>query len=224
MEVSSMNASWSPDGKYLTYVLRADARVSPAGIVVRPTSGGNARQIQIPLSNIRRLVWLPETQTVLLIGREALTVRHGIYEYGLESGELTKVADPADLPESFLHSTPSRDGKTFYRSDWDPDTGVSTLVAWDLETKKDRTLGSTRGLTWNPTPSPDGRTLAFPRSDPGTGENRLMLIPTTSGSPRAIEVTGGYEPLGSLGNVQWSSVGRFLLVSGGDDEVGTVAL
>ena len=37
-------------------------------------------------------------------------------------------------------------------------------------------------------------------------------------------MTGGYEPLGSLGNVQWSSDGRFLLVSGGDDEVGTVAL
>jgi dipeptidyl aminopeptidase/acylaminoacyl peptidase len=73
-------------------------------------------------------------------------------------------------------------------------------------------------------PSPDNRTLAFVQSDPGTGENRLMLIPAAGGSPRAIQVTGGYEQLGSLGNTQWSPDGRFLLVTGWEEKAKTVSL
>jgi Tol biopolymer transport system component len=224
MEVSSMNPSWSPDGQYLAYVLRAEARVSPARFVVRQVSGGDAREIEVPLGNIRSLTWLPDSRSVLLIGRAPLAVQRGLYRYGLEDGELEKLADPADLPDGFIQSLASRGGKTFYRSDWDPDAGVSTFYAWDLDTKTDRKLGSTPGLTWNPASSPDDRTLAFAQSDPKTGENRLMMIPAKGGSPRAIEVTGGYEQLGSLGNIGWSRDARFLLVRGWDEEAETISL
>jgi Tol biopolymer transport system component len=225
MDVSSMNASWSPDGQYLAYVLRAEARVSPSRIVVRPISGGDAREIEMPLKNMRSLTWMPDSRSILLMGVEAASrFQHGIYEYDLESGKLTTVAQPAEMPEGMLQSSTSADAKTFYRSDWDPETGVSTLYAWDLATREDRKLGTTPGLTWNPMPSPDNGTLAFVQSDPATGENRLMTIPTAGGSPRTVDVTGGYEQLGSLGNTQWSPEGRFLLVTGWDEEAETVAL
>jgi Tol biopolymer transport system component len=112
----------------------------------------------------------------------------------------------------------SRDAMIFYRWDWDADTGVSTLYAWDLETKRDRTIATMPGLTWQPTPSPDGGQVAFVHSDPETGANRLMILPAAGGSAAPIEVTGGYGRLGSLANIAWSPDGRFLLVRGQDDE------
>ncbi|UCG76109.1 MAG: PD40 domain-containing protein [Gemmatimonadota bacterium] len=216
MEVSSNRAVWSPDGQYLAYLLETDVRVSQSKIVVRPVSGGDGREIDVPLSKLHDLLWLADSRSVLLVAEVPLAGGRGLYRYDLEGGSLEMLAAPADLRIPMLGG--SRDARIFYRWDWDADTGVSTLYAWDLETKRDRTIATMPGLTWQPTPSPDGGQVAFVHSDPETGANRLMILPAAGGSAAPIEVTGGYGRLGSLANIAWSPDGRFLLVRGQDDE------
>jgi Tol biopolymer transport system component len=214
---------WSPDGRYVAYV-RTEHGNRPAGLIIRPIAGGDTRELDLSMRQVRAIWWAPDSRSVLLNGVEEEGPDAGIYRLDLESGELTTFVEPEAVPEDFWQFSVSGDGKTFYFARWEPSSRTSRILAWNLETREETELAMAL-MTGRPSLSPDGRTLVFSESDPATRRNRLVAVPVTGGALQELEISGGAEQLGMMFcGCEWTPDGRYLLATGWNEEAETMTL
>ena len=209
---------WSPDGRYLAYIRRAPGGARPGTVVIRSITGGETRELDVELRQIRQLMWDADSRSLLLFARQRTDAELGLFRLDLESGGLSTVVAPGAI-EAFLQMFAAPDRRTFYFARWDPSARVTRIMAFHLDTLEETELGSTPLKTFRLATSPDGRSLAFVLADPAAGKNRVVTLSTSGGKIRELEIssTSGLRPL-DIRFVQWSPDGKFLLLTAGNDD------
>src|SRR5207248_651574 len=77
--------NWSPDGKYLAYVVNGDS-----GAAIRSVATGQVRLLPRTLTYYRNPSWSPDGRWLLTSGRD-LKGREGIFQIDAQTGEVTPV-------------------------------------------------------------------------------------------------------------------------------------
>lgn len=201
---STENPVWSPDGRFLAYILRPNVTYgfSPSTLVIHTLENGEEREISPSLSAFSDLRWSPDGHFILAWGIDKKG-QYGIYRIDVQTG--------ANLPivkGQVNHPVWSSDGKMIlYVSE-------NAILVRDLETNEEKQLFKPVGKISpaNLVISPDGRQLAFSLS--GTvPETSLMVMPTAGGSPREILQLKDPESIrsGWHGNIEWIADGRQIL-------------
>ncbi len=216
---------WSPDGRYLAYTRRASGGARPAAVVIRSIAGGEARELDVKLRQIRQIFWGADSRSLLLLARKETDAGLGLFGLDLESGELSTIVEPGVMEPVAYRVFISPDRRTFYFPRWDTAARVTRIMALSLDTLEETELATTHLRPFRFAPSPDGHTLAFVQADPAAGKNRLVTLPTAGGDIRELEVSSG-SGLGSLDlrNCLWTPDGGFLLLTSGNDADGTSGL
>jgi len=216
---------WSPDGRYLAYTRRASGGARPAAVVIRSIAGGEARELDVKLRQIRQIFWGADSRSLLLLARKETDAGLGLFGLDLESGELSTIVEPGVMEPVAYRVFISPDRRTFYFPRWDTAARVTRIMALSLDTLEETELATTHLRPFRFAPSPDGHTLAFVQADPAAGKNRLVTLPTAGGDIRELEVSSG-SGLGSLDlrNCLWTPDGGFLLLTTGNDADGTSGL
>jgi len=133
---SSFGPKWSPDGKYLAFAPPLEQ--FPSSIFVMPSQGGKARKFENPSGMWQ---WLPDSSGLWFFGQDE-EKRPLFKRLEVESGQWKSKSIPgAELPKP---NTPSMafsgDGKTFFYVKMGMDGSDPGIMAYDLETGKERYL------------------------------------------------------------------------------------
>jgi Tol biopolymer transport system component len=221
---SQVRPSWSPDGRYLAYLVeqfRGSSTSNPPTLAIRAMDTGQERLLRLPADVYlpREHQWLADGQSLLLRYMDR-DMAAGIRRIDLRTGESQVVYF---RPEGNVHNfmiTP--DGKTLlvYLREERPDEDQlgTALVARDLESGEEREIFRAPvedgRLTGFSSLSPDGTTVAAWHG-PGTEAwARLFTIPLDGGEPREIPTAEGVR----LGyQVMWTPDQRFLITTRPDD-------
>jgi Tol biopolymer transport system component len=136
---SNFRPQWSPDGKYLAFVpFQNLSGQFPSSIFVMPAEGGKARKFENP-SGIWQ--WQPDSSGLWFFGQDE-EKRPLFKRLELESGEWKTVSIPgAELPKPGVPSIAfSGDGKTFFYIKMGQGGSEPGIIAYDLETGRERYL------------------------------------------------------------------------------------
>ncbi len=201
---STIDPVWSPDGRFLAYILRPNVTYgfSPSTLVIHSLENGEEREISPALSFFSNLRWSPDGNFILARGIDKKG-QYGIYRIDVQTGAILPI-----VKGQGTHAVWSSDGKKiFYVSE-------NAILVRDLETNEEKQLFMPveKASPANLSISPDGKQLAFSFS--GTVPfTSLMVMPVAGGSPREILQLKGPEYIrsGWHGNVEWIADGRQII-------------
>ena len=201
---STVDPVWSPDGRFLAYILRPDVTYgySPCTLVIHTLENGEEREISPALSAFGNLRWSPDGNFILAFGINKKG-QSGIYRIDVQTGAILPI-----VKGQVNHAVWSSDGKKiFYVSE-------NAILVRDLETNEEKQLFMPveKASPANLTISPDGKQLAF--SFKGTVPfTSLMVMPAAGGSPREILKLKDPESIrsGWNGSVEWIADGHQIL-------------
>jgi Tol biopolymer transport system component len=201
---STVDPVWSPDGRFLAYILRLNVTYgfSPGTLVIHSLENGEEREISPALSAFSNLRWSPDGRFILAWGIDKKG-QYGIYRIDVQTGVILPI-----VQGQVDHAVWSSDGgKIFYVNE-------RAILERDLETNEEKRLfmAAEQSIPINLSITPDGRQLAFSLS--GTVPvTSLMVMPTAGGSPREILQFNEKEsiPSGWHGCVEWIADGHQIL-------------
>ncbi len=195
---STSMPDWSPDGKYLAYVVRrGSGPTSGAVIIIRSLATGQERELRADVGSFYWPRWSPDGRSFLANGDDAKG-RQGLLQIDAQTGAVTL------LVQSRLYITGqawSPDGQAaFYCDNGD-------LVRRDLARGESAVLAKCpSGPRANFAVSPDGQSLAIFR-----GGRTLDILPAKGGGVRElVRFQEGEEMNGGPGTV-WTPDGRHVL-------------
>jgi Tol biopolymer transport system component len=223
---SQMRPSWSPDGRYIAYLVeqfRGSSTSNPPTLAVRSLDTGQERLLRLPPDVYlpREHYWLADGHSLLLRYMDR-NMAAGIRRIDLRTGESEVVFF---RPEGNVHNTMiTPDEKTLLlhmREERANEDQLGTVLKTrDLESGEEREIfrapeedGSLTGFS---SLSPDGTTVAAWR---GRGTERriryvIFTIPLDGGEPRDIPTAEDVK----LGDqVVWTPDQRFLITTRPDD-------
>ena len=193
---------YSPDGKWLTYIR---AGTGPSIHVFRNLATGEERNVNTGFIGGREQKWFPDSQSLLVDGLPGTQEPRGLYRVNAQTGAAT-LLKVGSFGASFAISP---DGKTVYYSQRLASETQTRVMAWEIETGKERELlrGDGLGPThWiGITLSPDGKQLATARID--GAEHVLELQSADGGSRREIYRVRDPEVIQEL---EWNPDGSYL--------------
>jgi Tol biopolymer transport system component len=201
---STIDPVWSPDGRYLAYILRPNVTYgfSPSTLVIHSLENGEEREISPALSAFSNLRWSPDGHFILAWGIDK-EGQYGIYRIDVQTGVILPI-----VKGQVNHAVWSSDGeKIFYVNE-------RAILVRDLETNEEKQLfrAAEQSIPINLSITPDGRQLAFYLSG-AIPETSLMVMLATGGSPREILQLKDPEsiPSGWHGCVEWIADGHQIL-------------
>jgi Tol biopolymer transport system component len=182
---SNRQPDWSPDGKYLSYVVGRGRRDRVATLAIRSMETGDVREVlPAELANFYNPEWGPDGRSVIAQGID-LKGRRGLYQIDTGTGSTSPVV--ITEPGTFASMpTWSADGKKlYYRLSVGEDTA---FIERDIASGRDRDVIRRRrsgGVTLGGvTLSPDGKYIAT-RHDVDK-HSTVVIIPVAGGEPREI--------------------------------------
>ena len=189
---NNVNPSWSPDGKYLSYVSGRGRPDAPPVIVIR--AGDTLALVHEFEQKLRRAEisgWEPNSRALLAVG-EDFEGRRGAFRLHLDTGEPT-----------FLWATPaspglsmpawSADGHALYYWNRVNET-EQVFIAHDVASGTEKEI-IRRSFLGPMLVSPDGRWLATETVDPSRNDRVLLLVPPEGGKSREVmRVPAGVPP------------------------------
>lgn len=192
------NAAWSPDGKYLAYLVTCDNGC----IVIRSVATGQVRRLAPTMSNVGRPSWSPDGRSLLASGKDA-TGRGGIFRIDVQSGEATALIAGEGLQA--LPGGWSPDGTKVYFN------RIDGVVERDVASGLERMVHLEAGGLKQAQLSPDGRyVFGVAGFDPSTQSSPLVVVPVAGGQPRElfrVVTSQGFMP----GPFQWTPNSRAVL-------------
>ena len=211
--------AWSPDGRWLAFVMRAPAEdARPLATLPKPPEGSDWAPVP---KLVDRLIYRRDGAGYVDPG-----YRH-VFVVPAEGGAPRQVTQG-----NFEHAGPIRwmaDGKsllvTSQRSeDWEYDPLDSELYRIDVTTGEATALTGRDGIDAEPALSPDGRRIAYVGFDDrqlASHDSRLYVLDVASGESRLL--TGGLDR--PVSSPAWDARGRgvyFAYVDEGQDKIGWV--
>ena len=201
---STVDPVWSPDGRFLAYILRPNVTYgfSPSTLVIHSLENGEEREISPALSAFSNLRWSPDGHFILAWGIDKKGQR-GIYRIDVQTGAILPI-----VKGQVDHAVWSSDGKKIFY------VNENAILVRDLETNEEKQLFMPveKASPANLSISPDGRQLAFSLS--GTVSfTSLMVMPAAGGSPRELLQLKDPESIraGWHGNIEWIADGRQII-------------
>ena len=181
----AQNATWSPDGKYLAYLVTCDNGC----LAIRSVATGAVRRLAPTMTNVGVPSWSPDGRSILASGRDAMR-REGMFRFDVQSGEASPVI-LGDGLQALLRGW-SPDGTKVYFGRMD---GV---VERDLASGSERMVHMEAGGLRLAQLSPDGRyVFGIAGFDPSTQSASLLVVPVAGGPPRElfrVSATVGFTP------------------------------
>ncbi len=181
----AQNATWSPDGKYLAYLVTCD----DGCLAIRSVATGAVRRLAPTMTNVGGPSWSPDGRSILASGRDAMG-REGMFRFDVQSGE----ASPVILG----------DGLQALLRGWSPDGTkvyfgrIDGVVERDLASGSERMVHLEAGGLRLAQLSPDGRyVFGIAGFDPSTQSASLLVVPVAGGPPRElfrVSATVGFTP------------------------------
>ena len=215
----SGQAAWSPDGRWLAYV-RTPTGSAPSRrgggprLVIRSVEGGEARELQLPLTEVGNLWWKPESTRLLALGVHG-DHGQGLYEIDLETGETRTVLTSDDKwLGRVTTASMSADARTFVIAKAAEER--DRVTAYDLETGEAYQVPASasnpdRLFVITADVSPDGAILAYTAGSKDGEE--VWMVPLSGGEDRRL-----YNPSGAWGlrSIEWLPDGSAFLVVAAD--------
>lgn len=209
------HAAWSPDGRYLAYV------VSEGGgrrFAIQSRETGQERQLPANLHRLftGRFHWSPDGRSLLVAGFDQPD-HHAIFQVDAQTGALTTLVERRVAGELLAEPAPSPDGKAiFYRRQPPNGKGPFLILKREFQTGGESEVFREQGpFNWWAF-SPDGRQLALlTDTDKEWNARVLKVVPVAGGEGRELFRVQDPE---FLFEVTWSPDGRHLFFSRGADK------
>ena len=183
--------SWSPDGKYFSYVTIEDPlpTTTPSwSLVVRSVETGKERRARLNLANQQKLIprWSPDGRSLLVVGVDRKR-RRGVFRIDPETGRVEPIVHDQGILRSAVWSA---DGRGIFYMRWDEDRKTRSYVLRDIESGKEREVyrePSDKGYLRDLALSSDGAMLALCRS------HTLSVVPAGGGEARDLVTVPLFE-------------------------------
>lgn len=211
---SNLGITWSPDGRYMSYMQLNPNAVNPIQLIVQDLETGQERTLVDNLRMATSPCWSPDGNEILVVGRdinEDITkgYRGGIYRVDAKTGQTSEVL----LLSDYTYNTPGDDAFPLSDIQWSLD-GKSIfflffrdrLIQHDLKTGEDKILYEHSRFERSVLArSPDGKTLLLGVRDEKDGKSHLFTIPVDGGEEKELySVQGGFE------TAMWSPDGKYV--------------
>ena len=183
-EGQASGPSWSPDGKYFSYVTIVDPlpRTTPSwSLVIRSVETGKERRVRLNLVNQQKLIprWSPDGRSLLATGVDRKR-RRGVFRIDPETGRVEPIVRNQGILRSAVWSA---DGRGIFYMRWDEEPGTRRYVLRDIESGKEKEIHrepSAKGYLRDMALSSDGTMLALCRS------HALSVVPAAGGEARDL--------------------------------------
>lgn len=203
----NFSPDWSPDGKYLAYLLHLGAlpgEIGPQHLAIRSVETGEERVFSPKLSYMSRPRWAPNGRSIFVTGKD-LKSRQGLYKIDAQTGEISVIvhSEPGTYAQ-WVECSP--DGRTIFYNEGNPKG--NRLVKRDIETGQETEL--LRGTVRDIAVSPDGRQLLLNFSYPKAPQS-LWLMSTAGGEPREVLRAKEGENIVGFRGFAWTQDGKSAL-------------
>ena len=211
------SSAWSPDGRYLAYVLQ-EGPYDQRRFSIRSMETGDERSLPANMARLftHRFTWSPDGRRLLVAGYDRKNNRHAIYQVDVQTGGLAPLVE-RQADESYAQPDWSPDGRSIFYYRNQPEA----ILTRDLQTGEQREILRGQDMvsgagffSW--ALSPDKSRLAFltvtGKGVPGA--SMLKVVPVAGGAAR--ELFRVPDPQ-FLSEVVWTPDGRYLLCFRGAD-------
>jgi Tol biopolymer transport system component len=195
-------ASWSPDGKYLSYTVCGTTRGAACTIAIASPETGRVREIRPKLSYLGGPRWSVGGESFLTDGSD-LKGRRALYRIDAQTGDIKFLHDRLGAITQWAPD----EKKFYYRNggsiiEHDPSNGAQREIF------RERAKGNSISIKV----SPDGRNIAAVEWSPTAVT--LYVIPISGGAPMELLRTKRPEELNGF-QLQWTPDSRELVVPKG---------
>lgn len=200
---------YSPDGKYLAYVLTRSrafqAAQHPNILCIRSLETGKEREFTTKFRRLAGPRWAPDGQFVYLAAWDDQGM--GIYRVNAQNGEFTPIVR-TEPPASLQAHEVSPDGNIFIYERRDNAKEPFRILSRNLTTGEEKQLyaGDPESGSLSISLSPDGRWLAFINMDK---KKVLRVMPASGGEPK--ELLRFEEERSYFGFIEWTADGKYIL-------------
>jgi Tol biopolymer transport system component len=194
----AQNAAWSPDGKYLAYLVTCNNGC----LAIRSVATGQVRRLAPTMSNLGVPSWSPDGRSLLASGRD-VAGREGILRIDAQSGEASAVITGEGL--QVVSGGWSPDGSKVYFN------RIDGVAERDIASGSERMVHREAGGLRLAHLSPDRRhVFGIGAFDPSTQSAGFVVVPVAGGQPRElfrVSASEGFSP----GPFQWTPDSRAIL-------------
>jgi len=204
-EGHNVDPDYSPDGKFLAYVYRANIPALGPQQLLRTLSleTGRVQELNLHLNGFGYPEWTPDGRAISVEGT-GKDGRKGIYRVDIQTGDITPVALIEQGMEIYSHRW-SRDGRILVYSTGDRAGKTGSIFVHDFETGQDEQIPGSPSDAQFFDISPDGKWLALANRGKKTV---IRTMPATGGDLREIH---SFEQEGNPPvTPAWSADGRYI--------------
>jgi Tol biopolymer transport system component len=200
-------AAFSPDGEKLAYAVGSPHQYWKSSIVVRSIATGLETEIPEAWWWPLRIVWSPDSRSLLVPTNDAISGTAGIFRIDLQSLGTRLIPDSERaLPGAMCISA---DGKTVYYPEPGEDGDPKRIIAHNLSTGERSVIFESWGFG-NFVVSPDGQVLAVVVSDSTAKKRDLVIQELTGSRTRRVILTVPYSVSFGRGPLVFTGDGKRL--------------
>ncbi len=191
----NVSAAWSPDGKYLAYI-------AAGAIYTRSEETGEEKKIS-PQPGFYGIEWFPDGLSLKVYGEDGKGNR-GLFRVNTRTGAVETLL--MQTPEVGLHRVSlGPEGKYIYLSTYRTSENLSSISAYEIQSKLRREIWRGAGKVGRVVPSPNGQWLAAEIQKPGMSDSFLVIMPLSGGEMRELAASN------SGGEFAWTPDSKQLL-------------